>query len=163
MLMTRTRSFVRRVVGPFAALAAVSAVLAAAPPVGGEINVDKDGLALKGYDPVAYFAEAGKATKGDAAITAQHAGATYRFATAENKAAFEKEPAKYVPQYGGYCAYGVSKGAKYDIEPTAFQVVDGKLYVNYDASVQKKFTKDPGTFIAKADKNWDSVKSKPKS
>ena len=95
------------------------------------------GLAIRGYDPVAYHLQAQPA-KGIPQISYQWRGATWLFATAENRDSFQAEPERYAPQYGGYCAYAVSKGRTASIDPEAWRVVDGKLYLNYSRGVQKK-------------------------
>jgi YHS domain-containing protein len=125
----------------------------------GENNVDASGLALKGYDPVAYFNQ-NKPVKGRTEYTAQHEGATYRFASAANRDAFAAAPAKYAPQYGGYCAFGAAGGYKAPIEPDAWTVVDGKLYLNYNQSVRRQWSSDIPGFLRKADANWPSIRSK---
>ena len=101
-----------------------SAALAQKAPV----FSDRDG-AIRGYDPVAYFTQ-GKPVKGSREYTHQWNGATWRFASAQNRERFAAAPAKYAPQYGGYCAYGVASGYAVKIEPDAWSVVDGKLYLN---------------------------------
>ena len=133
------------------------AVLAA--HAAGESNVDPSGLALKGYDPVAYFTE-NKPVKGRTEFTAQHEGATYRFSSAANRDAFTAAPAKYSPQYGGYCAFGMAAGYKAPIEPDAWTVVDGKLYLNYSQSVRRQWSRDIPGYLRKADANWPSIRSK---
>ena len=125
----------------------------------GESSVDSSGLALKGYDPVAYFTE-NKPAKGKAEFTARHEGATYRFASAANRDAFAAAPAKYSPQYGGYCAFGVASGYKAPIEPDAWTVVDGKLYLNYNQSVRRQWSGDIPGYLRKAAANWPQVRSK---
>ncbi|WP_428687541.1 YHS domain-containing (seleno)protein [Roseibium sp.] len=128
------------------ALAAVYAVPAFA----------KSPLALTGYDPVSYFS--GKAPlKGDPAFTAQHNGLTYRFASERNREAFVASPARYAPQFDGYCAYGVSQGYKVGVDPLAYKVVSGKLYVNYSKSVQRTWSRDIPGYIAKANRNWPEL------
>ncbi len=122
-------------------------------------NVDSSGLALKGYDPVAYFTEK-RPVQGKAEFTAPHAGATYRFASAANRDAFAAAPGKYAPQYGGYCAFGMASGYKAPIEPDAWTVVDGKLYLNYNQSVRSRWASDIPGFLRKADANWPVVRSK---
>jgi len=122
-------------------------------------NVDSSGLALQGYDPVAYFTDK-QPVRGKAEFTAQHEGATYRFASAANRDAFAAAPAKYAPQYGGYCAFGLASGYKAPIEPDAWTVVDGKLYLNYNRSVRSRWSTDIPGFIRKADANWPTVRSK---
>jgi hypothetical protein len=96
------------------------------------INKDKDGLALKGYDAVAYFNE-GNAVEGKKEFEHSWLDATWRFSTAENRDLFAKDPEKYAPQFGGYCAFGVTGGYLAPVDPTAWKVVDDKLYLNYDS------------------------------
>jgi len=122
-------------------------------------NLDASGLALKGYDPVAYFTEK-KPQPGKPEFTARHEGATYRFASAANRDAFAAAPAKYAPQYGGYCAFGVASGYKAPIEPDAWTVVDGKLYLNYSQSVRSRWSRDVPGHIRSADANWPTVRAK---
>lgn len=122
------------------------------------INVDKSGLAVQGYDVVAYFTD-GKPVKGSAQFASSHGGGTYHFASAEHKASFDKEPAKYAPQFGGYCAWAVSKNSLAKIEPDAFQVVNGRLLLQYDKSIREKFSKDTPGNLAKADGNWPGLVS----
>jgi YHS domain-containing protein len=133
--------------------------LAAAAHAAGENNVDSSGLALKGYDPVAYFSEK-KPVQGKPEFSATHQGATYRFASAANRDTFAAAPAKYAPQYGGYCAYGVASGYKAPIEPDAWTVVDDKLYLNYNQSVRSRWASDIPGYLRKADSNWPTVRSK---
>jgi YHS domain-containing protein len=120
-------------------------------------NVDASGLALKGYDPVAYFTEK-KPLPGKPEFTAQHQGATYRFASAANRDAFVAAPARYAPQYGGYCAFGMASGYKAPIEPDAWTVVDGKLYLNYSQSVRSRWSRDVPGHIRSADANWPKLR-----
>ena len=133
--------------------------LAFAAHAAGESNVDSSGLALKGYDPVAYFTE-GKPVPGKAEFTARHEGASYRFSSAANRDAFAAAPEKYAPQYGGYCAFGAAGGYKAPIEPDAWTVVDGKLYLNYNQSVRRQWSSDIPGYLRKADANWPSIRSK---
>jgi YHS domain-containing protein len=137
----------------------VALLLTVACAVQAQTNVDSSGLALKGYDPVAYFTEK-KPLAGKTEFTAQHEGATYRFASAANRDAFAAAPQKYAPQYGGYCAFGVAGGYKAPIEPEAWTVVDGKLYLNYNRSVRSKWSSDIPGFIRKGDANWPTVRAK---
>lgn len=114
------------------------------------------GVALQGYDPVAYFTES-KAVEGSDQFTTQYQGATYKFESAANRDAFVANPAKYAPQYGGYCAYGVAHGDKADVDPEAFTVVNGKLYMNYDKAVRFLWKRDIPGNITKADQNWPNL------
>ena len=123
------------------------------------VNVDTTGVAIRGYDPVAYFT-VGKPTLGTAEFTAQHDGATYRFASAANRDAFMKEPAKFAPQYGGFCAFAASVNKKFDADPAVFKIVDGKLYLNVNADVATKWNADVPGFITKANANWTGIMSK---
>jgi len=120
-----------------------------------------DGIALHGFDPVAYFTQ-NQAVKGDAQLTAVYHGVTYEFASKEDQAAFQANPEKYLPQYGGFCAFAVSKGAKADIDPHAFAINDGKLYVNNSGRAQKLFVDDVKSNIEKADHNWPDVAKQSK-
>jgi YHS domain-containing protein len=122
------------------------------------INVDAEHVILKGYDAVAYFA--GKPTQGDKRYATKHEGATYYFASAENLKAFQSNPAKYAPQFGGYCAMGAAMGKKLDVDPTQYKVVDGKLYLNVNAVVFAKWSEDVPGNIKKADSNWPQIKDK---
>ena len=121
------------------------------------VNTDRAGVALGGYDPVAYQAEQ-QARKGSPTYTATHEGATYHFASAANRDAFVADPARYLPAYGGFCAYGMAKGYRAKIDPEAFTVVDGRLYVNYSRDVRDRWSKDIAGYITKADSNWSRVR-----
>jgi len=114
------------------------------------------GVAVHGYDPVAYFT-AGKPVQGVAEHSIVHSGATYRFANADNLKAFKANPEKFVPAFGGYCAYGVSVGAKFDGDPRYWKIVDGKLYLNLNKEIQKTWLKDVPGNIEKAEKTWTKI------
>lgn len=122
-------------------------------------NLDGNGLALQGYDPVAFFTD-NRPVKGDRQFRSQYHGATYYFASADHKAIFEKEPAKYEPQFGGFCAYGASKGKTVPIKIEAWQIVNGRLLMQYDLDVKAKFNTDPQGNLSKADKNWPELLEK---
>ena len=122
-------------------------------------NLDKNGLAIQGHDPVAFFTE-GKPVKGKPDIVAKHKGATYQFASQENKELFLKTPEKYEPQFGGYCADGVSKNGLYGIEPEAFQIVDGKLLLQYSKGARNDFNKDVKGNFSRANANWPGLVEK---
>lgn len=123
------------------------------------INVDTAGVAIHGYDPVAYFT-VGKPTPGNAQFTAKHDGATYRFASAANRDAFLKEPAKYAPAFGGFCAMGAALDKKLDGDPKLWRIVDGKLYLNVGEPAQKRWLEDVPGNIKKAESNWPKIKDK---
>lgn len=123
------------------------------------VNVDAGSLALKGHDPVAYFT-ASAPTLGKARFTAQHLGATYRFASAANRDAFVANPAKYAPAYGGFCAMGVALEKKLDVDPRAWRVVDGRLYLNVNKDVQKRWLDDVPGNLANAERNWPRLKDR---
>lgn len=118
-----------------------------------------DGLAIQGYDPVAYFTE-GRPVRGKDTFTYSFAGATWRFASAENRDAFAAAPERYAPQYGGYCAWAVSQGYTASTDPDAWRIEDGKLYLNYSRSVQRRWEQDVPGNIAKADANWPGLKGR---
>jgi YHS domain-containing protein len=112
-----------------------------------------DGLALKGYDPVAYFTD-GQPTKGADQYSFQWKGVTCRFASAENLKRFKADPEKYLPQYGGYCAYAMSLDRIADIDPHRWAIVGGKLYLNNDFLAQNLWSLNKSGNIASADRNW---------
>src|SRR5712692_7732970 len=122
-------------------------------------NLDKNGLAIQGYDPVAYFTQ-GKAVKGRPEFESKYNGARYLFASAEDKTTFDGSPAKYEPQFGGFCAYGASEGHAAPVKPDAFMIVNGRLLFQYDQSVTKLFAKDPQGRLNQADKNWPGIVQK---
>jgi YHS domain-containing protein len=115
-----------------------------------------EGVGAGGYDVVAYFAEA-KAVSGSETVTAEHDGITWRFASEANRDAFKADPAKYLPQYGGYCAYAVSKGATAAGDPEAWTVHEGKLYLNLSPAIRETWSKDIPGNISKAEANWPKV------
>jgi YHS domain-containing protein len=117
------------------------------------------GVALDGYDVVAYFTE-GRPVKGVAAHTYTWQGTTWRFSSATNREAFAKAPEQYAPQFGGFCAYGVSRGYAVNVDPDAWSIVDGRLYLNYSKSVQRTWDKDRAGYIKKAESNWPTVAAK---
>jgi YHS domain-containing protein len=123
-----------------------------------DANADTNDLAIKGYDTVAYFTK-GEPTKGSKQYSATYKNAIYQFSSAKNRDLFRANPVKYAPQFGGYCAYGVTKGRKFDTDPTAWRVVDGKLYLNLNHDVQKVWTKDVPGNITTAFDIWPNIKS----
>src|SRR5581483_7837969 len=135
--------------------------IAAALPILAESKadpIDKDarGVAIKGYDPVAYFTQS-KPVKGTPAFTYQWMNATWWFVTAENRDEFARNPEKFAPQYGGYCAYGVSQGHTVTIDPEAWKIVDGKLYLNYSQGVKKTWSVAIPKHIDEANRNWPGL------
>lgn len=136
-------------------LSIASLAVSASHASAGEHNLSFQGVAIQGYDPVAYFTE-NKAVPGNPDIAATHDGATYHFASEVHRSTFEADPARYVPQYGGYCAYGASQGYNAPVEPEQFTIADGKLYLNYNADVRKRWNEDRGSYISKADAYWST-------
>ncbi|MEM9939062.1 MAG: YHS domain-containing (seleno)protein [Pseudomonadota bacterium] len=146
-----------------------AAFLAAAPTViaAPAAFADKDpiytgrfsNVAVEGHDPVAYF-KVGEPVKGSKDFTTTYEGAEFRFSSAENKAEFEADPARYAPQYGGYCAWAVAQGQTAKGDADHWAVVDGKLYLNYNRSIQNKWNEDRSGFITSADQNWPTVLTK---
>lgn len=129
----------------------------AAPAFAAEPAVyTKSGLAIRGYDPVAYF-EDGKPVRGDAAHTNTWNGAEWRFASDAHRAAFAANPEAYAPQYGGYCAWAVAEGYTASTDPDAWKIVDGKLYMNFSKRVQRRWEKDIPGNITRANGNWPKV------
>lgn len=159
MILKCLRPLILAITLGFAALglvAAASPAFAAQPET---YTPFASNAAVSGYDPVAYFT-AGKPTKGQDKIVAAYKGATYRFATVQNRDAFLAAPAKYAPQYGGYCAWAVGHGYTAKSDPTAWKIVGGKLYLNYNAEIQKKWIAEEAALIAAGDKNWPKVLEK---
>lgn len=120
-------------------------------------NLGKDNLAIKGYDPVSYFLEAGP-QEGKKDLTHQYNGATYRFASEANLKTFMEDPAKYEPAYGGWCAYAMGKGYTADANPKTFKILDGKLLLFYNkflVNTLPKWNKDEATLYPAAEKNWE--------
>ena len=113
-------------------------------------------LAIHGYDPVAYFTESA-AVEGDAEFAAVHDDATYYFASRQNLETFQSNPARYVPAFGGFCAYGVSGGKKFDGDPRFWTVSANRLYLNLNAAIAEKFKKDVAGSIAKAEQRWQKI------
>jgi YHS domain-containing protein len=139
---------------------ALSVALSAhALAAGVELNASSTGLALQGYDPVAYFTE-GEPTPGNWKITSSYNDATYRFASEEHKAAFEANPEAYLPQYGGYCAFGAAMGFKFDGDPHQWKIVDGELFLNISKDIQERWLTDVPGFIKTADAKWTDIADK---
>jgi YHS domain-containing protein len=145
----------------------LAAVLpSAAPETADEVNVSKGGtlagpgLAAHGFDAVAYFTD-GKAEVGSDSYAVAHAGGTYRFTSKAHLDQFKSDPDKYVPAYGGFCAYGAALGKKFDGDPRYWKIVGGKLYLNLNGDIQAEWSKDIPGNIAKADKNWARIHGTP--
>jgi len=117
------------------------------------------GVAANGYDVVSYFKESA-AVKGDKKFTYHWQDADWQFSTEENMKSFKAAPEKYTPQFGGYCAYGTSQGHKASTDPQAWTIVDGKLYLNYNGDVKKKWTSDRKALIDQANANWPKIRDK---
>lgn len=123
------------------------------------VNKGPGDLALRGYDPVAYVVT-GAATKGDGKFEYRWKDAVWQFASAANRARFIKDPERYAPQFGGYCAWAISRGYTADSDPESWRIVDGKLYLIYSRAVQRRWEQDVEGNIAKARANWPSVLDK---
>ena len=158
----RRRELVQFVLGSVIALSAVSLPslsFAYDESSKAAINIDNTGVALRGHDPVAYFT-AGKPTAGDKQFSAKHDGATYYFVSAANRSEFEKNPAKFVPAFGGFCAMGAALSKKLDGDPAYWRIVDGKLYLNVGAPAQKRWLEDIPGNLTKANANWPQIRGK---
>ena len=124
-----------------------------------ELNMDATGVMIRGYDPVAYFTEA-RPTPGHPDFSAEYEGAKFLFANADNRDKFKANPQKYIPQYGGYCSYGVAIGKKFDIDPASWRIVDGKLYFNLNPVILEKWSTDTKGYIRKSEENWPRIREK---
>lgn len=127
-----------------------------------DINANANDLAIQGYDTVSYFSKNGP-VKGSHDFTATYKNAIYQFSSEENRDLFKQNPEKYAPQYGGFCAFGVTMDRKFDTDPTAYKIVDNKLYLNLNAQVQQRWLTDTSSFINTANTTWVDIKSKPDS
>ncbi|MBL8545878.1 MAG: YHS domain-containing protein [Hyphomonadaceae bacterium] len=116
-------------------------------------------VAVGGYDPVAYFTD-GRPVRGTTQFRITHQGYEYRFASAEHLMAFRANPSRYLPQYGGYCAWAVSQGYTASGNPNNWRIVDGRLYLNYNAEIQTRWEGDIPRHIRSANGNWPSVLSR---
>ena len=122
-----------------------------------EIYKNWRGVAIKGYDPVAFHRE-GRPAKGSSEYELKWKDAKWRFASAENRDLFKADPDQYAPRYGGYCAWAVSEGYTAGVDPqNAWTIVDGRLYLNYNAEIKQKWEKDIPGHIKKANANWPAV------
>jgi YHS domain-containing protein len=137
----------------------IGLVLPASAQTKSLLNLDSSGVAIQGYDPVAFFTD-GKPVKGKPEFVAKHDGAAYQFASKEHRDLFTKDPAKYEPQFGGYCAYGVSRNKLAPVEVEAFQIVDGKLLMQYSKAIRDDFNKDTKGNLSKANTNWPGLVDK---
>ena len=137
----------------------VFAFLAASLHAVDPVNTNLWGVAVKGFDVVAYFKE-GKPVEGSSQFVHTWMDAKWRFSTEENRAAFAAEPERYAPQFGGYCAWAVSQGYTAGIDPEAWRIVDDKLYLNYSPKVQERWAEDIAGNVAKARKNWPDLLKK---
>lgn len=143
-------------------LATASLTLAATPINTLKPGLVKDsptGIAILGYDSVAYFTDH-KAVEGMDSYSYSWMGATWKFASQQHLDLFKASPTQYAPQYGGYCAYGVTRDYLVKIDPTQFTVLDGKLYLNYNADVQKKWSLNPKGYIQTADHKFSDLLKK---
>ena len=139
-------------------LAVAALTIAGTALAGGKvpaINTDSKGVALHGYDVVSYFDN--DPVAGSYAYSYNYRETTWRFSTADNRKRFARDPQKYLPQFGGYCAKAVSENDTADIDPLAYRIVRGKLYLNYDAKIQKLWERDMTGRIAKAEANWPGL------
>lgn len=142
-------------------LATVLALVASAASALAGDFYEKEGAAIRGYDPVAYFTDK-KPVKGSPAYKAEYGKSVFHFVSQSNRDTFAANPAKYAPQYGGFCAFGTAGGYKAAIDPAAFTIVNDKLYLNYNKDVQRQWSADIPGFVAKADKNWPVVQKQTK-
>lgn len=155
--MSFTFANVMRTVLLIALIATVATAVRSASAAVDPINKNIFGTALKGYDAVAYFKES-KPVKGKDQFRHEWMGAKWYFASAANRDEFASNPEKFAPQFGGYCAWAVAHNYTASIDPEAWRIVDGKLYLNYSKDVQKKWEADVPGFIKQANENWPKLK-----
>jgi YHS domain-containing protein len=141
---------------------AIGALFATAPAYADQPPIHTgflSNVAVGGYDPVAYFTD-GQPVRGTTQHRITHQGFEYRFASAEHLAAFRANPSRYLPQYGGYCAWAVAQGYTAAGNPNNWRIVDGKLYLNYNDDIQQRWERDIPGFIRTANSNWPGVLSR---
>ncbi|XDA97732.1 YHS domain-containing (seleno)protein [Sulfitobacter sp. LCG007] len=151
--------------------AAATALALASAAFSGPQYLDRTGYAVSGYDVVAYFdleqnapgTPQPPAVPGDSGIVSEYNGATFAFSTPQNKARFDANPAAFVPQYDGHCAYGVSQGGKVPANPDLWRIVDGRLYLNISRNVVGFWEEDIAGNIERAEANWPQIESQPAS
>jgi YHS domain-containing protein len=143
----------RSLVPSLLAIAFAAAAAVALSPVNKSLF---GGVAIDGFDPVAYFLD-DKPVEGSKKWTHAWNGAVWRFASESNRALFAAAPEKYAPQYGGYCAWAVGHGYTAGIDPAAWSIRDGKLYLNYDLEIREKWLADPARWIRDGDANWPKL------
>jgi YHS domain-containing protein len=125
------------------------------------LNLDKQGIALSGFDPVSYYS--GKPSKGSSALSASHGGATFLFASDDNRKAFQANPTKFLPAYGGWCAYAMADGKKVEVDPMTFKIKDGRLLLFYHSFLVNTLTKwnaEEGKLYPLAEGHWDQFLKK---
>lgn len=142
---------IKKLLKTIAAIASVLAVTATA-----QAGSNYDQPAISGYDLVSYHQDSGP-VRGTGFHAHEHDGATFLFSSKENLEAFKQNPEKYLPAYNGYCAYGAALGKKFNADPAVYEIVDGTLYLNLDASIQEKWAEDIPGHIAKGDKHWEKI------
>lgn len=148
---------IRHIIAALAVTIVPAAALAPAASAEAPIYTSKfSNTAVQGYDPVAYFTD-GAPVKGSKDFTTEYEGAEFRFSSAANRDAFIADPAAYAPEYGGYCAWAIADGKHAKGDADHWAIVDGKLYLNYNKSVQTKWNADQAGFIEKADAQWPAV------
>ncbi|MBA4044438.1 MAG: hypothetical protein C0472_06250 [Erythrobacter sp.] len=160
-MITRTSRTLLAALGLVVAATAIPAVpaFAVVDDSTAAVNTDQKGIALHGFDPVAYFT-GGAPAKGSAQFTATYEGARYYFASAENAAKFKASPEAFAPQFGGFCAMGVALEKKLDGDPMVWKIVDGKLYLNVNADVAVAWQRDIPGNLEKANDLWPEIKDK---
>lgn len=151
--MMNRRKFLVTTAAALPVAAIVTPAFAAKPPV-----FQSGGVAINGYDPVAYFTE-GKPVEGSPEFTSDWDGAVLQFVSAENKALYDADPIAYAPAYGGYCAYAVSKGYTASTDPKAWSIYENRLFLNYSRSVRALWSLNKAERVASGDANWPSVLS----
>lgn len=152
-------SFIR---GSLAAIALAVSLATNVFAAGIDVNATPTGLALRGFDPVTYFTQ-GAPEAGLVNVTAEYNGAVYRFTNEENRDTFKANPAKYAPQYGGYCAMGTAMGLKLDGDPHVWKIVANKLYLNLNKAVSDRWHDDIPGNIKTADEKWTEIEHKDPS
>jgi YHS domain-containing protein len=136
--------------------------MSATPPIDSALDTVtpsmnvSDGLAMDGYDPVAYFTD-GEPVQGTSCLEMEYQGAAYWFSSQENLERFAQDPAAFLPQLGGYSVFGMAKGKRFDVNPTSFDIIDGKLYLSRNKKVRQLWQANPDGYLDRAEENWRAL------
>tara|TARA_R110002051_G_scaffold165688_2_gene236590 strand:- start:55308 stop:55811 length:504 start_codon:yes stop_codon:yes gene_type:complete len=159
--MTRSATTIHPIRAVFALFALITlSVLTAGTAQAGEQYTDRDGRAVNGYDVVSYF-NSETPVMGLETITTEYNGASWWFASEADKALFLADPVRYAPAYDGHCAFALADGRKVRSDPLAWQIVDGRLYLNFSPAIHRRWQEDIPGYLARSQANWPALEPQP--